>query len=508
MNHFEKFQRTVAIRASLLLVIPGVFSAAMLITSYELTSSLTTAIIAALFVYTISCIIVYRYIFTSTIKPLKMVWQAIWHVSPQKTDVTPPKVDELLFGREMVEAMIMQIYELASSTKQLVNEQNNEVSIEYEKIINSLPLAIFVIDNNQTIKMVNKNASLFTEQDEEKIINRNMHEVLNLSFSTEDTLEKWLSNTDNTITDNHFWENVKLSLPTDKSKRFDISAHYSKNDSSGYELVLGLFEKTNIYSIQEEATSYVALAVHELRTPLTMLRGYIELFEEEIGDQLDDEHKIFMNKMSATSQNLTAIVSNILNISRINENQFNLELQEATWSEVLKEIVSSIELRAQVRNKKLILEVEDNLPTVGIDKISMYEVMVNLIDNAIKYSGQGNEIRIISKLSKDGIVETIVEDKGPGMPANVVSGLFTKFYRSHRSRDTVGGSGLGLYIVKSIISAHGGNVWARSKEGEGSEFGFTLLPYANLKEDQRNGNNDGIVRQANGWIKNHSLYRR
>jgi two-component system sensor histidine kinase VicK len=88
-----------------------------------------------------------------------------------------------------------------------------------------------------------------------------------------------------------------------------------------------------------------------------------------------------------------------------------------------------------------------------------------------------------------------------------MANLFTKFYRDHRNRAQIGGTGLGLYLSKSIITAHGGNIWVKSKEGQGSTFGFTLLPYAKLTEGQKSGNAE-LVRGAHGWIKNHSLYRR
>jgi signal transduction histidine kinase len=93
------------------------------------------------------------------------------------------------------------------------------------------------------------------------------------------------------------------------------------------------------------------------------------------------------------------------------------------------------------------------------------------------------------------------------MPTNVVSNLFERFYRSHHSKIDVGGTGLGLYLCKSIVEAHGGNIWVRSKEGEGSTFGFTVKPFSAVDEEQKNGDNTDIVRNAHGWIKNHSLYR-
>ncbi|HZM63807.1 MAG TPA: ATP-binding protein, partial [Candidatus Saccharimonadales bacterium] len=82
-----------------------------------------------------------------------------------------------------------------------------------------------------------------------------------------------------------------------------------------------------------------------------------------------------------------------------------------------------------------------------------------------------------------------------------------KFYRSHRSKEQVGGTGLGLYLSKAIVEAHGGHIWVQSKEGQGSVFGFTVVPYAQLAETSKAGDNKDIVRGAHGWIKNHSLYR-
>jgi two-component system sensor histidine kinase VicK len=90
----------------------------------------------------------------------------------------------------------------------------------------------------------------------------------------------------------------------------------------------------------------------------------------------------------------------------------------------------------------------------------------------------------------------------------VLPNLFDKFYRNHRTKTEVGGTGLGLFLCKSIIDAHGGQIWAKSKEGEGSTFGFTLVPYAKLADELKTGDNADITRTAHGWIKNHSLYRR
>jgi signal transduction histidine kinase len=108
-----------------------------------------------------------------------------------------------------------------------------------------------------------------------------------------------------------------------------------------------------------------------------------------------------------------------------------------------------------------------------------------------------------------GFIEISVIDRGIGMPSSVLPNLFHKFYRSHRSRETVAGTGIGLYICKAIVSSHGGIITARSVENEGSTFSFTLPIYDTVAEKLRAGNNSNasLIEHGSGWIRNHSLYR-
>ena len=133
----------------------------------------------------------------------------------------------------------------------------------------------------------------------------------------------------------------------------------------------------------------------------------------------------------------------------------------------------------------------------------------NLIDNAIKYSFEGGVITINASVKGD-FVEVSVEDNGIGMPPSVVKNLFKKFYRSHRSRETVAGTGIGLYICRAYIESHGGTVTVRSRENEGSTFSFTLPIYDTVKDkllEDNQLNSQLISGRNNTWIDNHSMYR-
>ena len=167
-----------------------------------------------------------------------------------------------------------------------------------------------------------------------------------------------------------------------------------------------------------------------------------------------------------------------------------------------------MQLRASTQHRLLTITIPDDLPTVAADRSSIGEVISNLIDNAIKYSFEGGTVTLTAA-QKGDFIEVSVADNGVGMPANVVKNLFHKFYRSHRSREAVAGTGIGLYLCKAFIESHGGTITARSKENEGSVFSFTVPIYATVKDQLLEDGqlNRQLIRKGGGWIKNHAMYR-
>lgn len=442
-------------------------------------------------------------------EPIKALSQAILHVTPGEHGAPAPNLDRVRAARELVTNLSLQVYQLASQSARLPEHPAAAHTDQASAVLDELPIPIFVSDKNQTITYCNPAAGLYLGLQPAEIKGKNMYSVLDMSFSNDQTLDSWLAQSrTNTVTASKQWDRVRLSLNDKNHKQCDLAAYYNQDNPSGAELVLALFDKTKFYSQDDDAISFIALAVHELRTPLTILRGYIEVFEDEVADQLDPEMQDFMKKMQASAQQLSSFVSNILNVARVEEDQLFLQLHEENWEQVLTSILSDVELRAQVEHKKIVAHIEPNLPAVAVDRTSIYEVVNNLLDNAIKYSEGSDEIIVATHVRDDGMIETTVQDFGIGVPQSIIGNLFEKFYRNHRSRAQFGGTGLGLYLSKSIISAHGGQIWVQSKEGEGSTFGFTLQPYAQLAKKEGSRNNKDIVRTAHGWIKNHSFYRR
>jgi signal transduction histidine kinase len=444
-----------------------------------------------------------RLLVLATTQPLRAIWQAIWHISPENTSVPAPDLEHLTHGKEVAATLTREIYTLSSS------KSKTATPAAPASLLELLPVPVIAVDNQRIIKALNRPAADYLTKTSQELVGTPLSNILHLTFPGSTTLDSWLEQqSQQSVSADTMWEEVRLQLPDEQGVRqFDLAAHFSKDDPNGYEIVLALFDHTAHFQDEETKSSYVAMAVHELRTPLTILRGYIEVFEDELSDKLTPELKDFMHKMSASAQSLTAFVSNILNVARVDENQLNLSLHEANWNELLPEICHDLELRAKVRGKTIELMMTPNLPVVAADKVSIYEVVSNLVDNAIKYSGESTRIIIQAGLGKNGTIDTVVQDFGTGIPEGALKHLFTKYYRSHRTKSSVSGSGLGLYLVKAIITAHGGNVWVNSHEGQGSSFGFSLQPFSAVASSPATSS-EGIERHAHGWIKNHSMYRK
>jgi signal transduction histidine kinase len=444
-------------------------------------------------------------------QPMKTVWQAVLHIAPDTANMPAPQLNPHAIGAELVANMVSHVYQLASvveTVEKTAAKQQSSFSSNF--IANALPLPLILLDKSSTVVFANNALLSYIGKNENEVVGQNLYTVLDMSFGSEHTLDQWLENAKaNEPVASKSWERVRLSLPTDNiTKQFDLAAYYNRSNPQGVETMLVLFDHTASYSQDDQALSFVALAVHELRTPITLLRGYIEALEEDLQGKLTPELTDFIHKMKASAQGLTAFINNMLNVARVEGDQLTLKLHEETWADIVQTAVNDVNLRGRVRGVELQTEVAPDLPTVGADRVAIYEVLINLIDNAIKYSGTSKQVKIKAAMTPDGMVETTVQDFGVGIPGPVMANLFEKFYRSHRSRAQVGGTGLGLYLSKAIVEAHGGHIWVRSKEGQGSVFGFTVVPYTKLAEEKKTGDNNDISRGAHGWIKNHSLYSR
>lgn len=510
MDHLDKFVIQVRTQIFVVLLVNNTAIAAVWwLTHSVLHFEVWMIFISITAVSLVSLALIPQFITKFITEPTRLIWQAILHISPDVANVPAPDLNKRGMGHELVAYLASHVYQLASVVTTL--EKTNSATpmdLGRDFVANSIPLPLMVLSKDQTVLFANSAMSAYLERNPKDMIGQNVYSILDMSFNSPETLDAWLANAKtNEAVASKTWDRVRIDVGDYRTRhQFDLAAYYNKNNPDGFETMIVFFDHTKSYGQDDLALSFVALAVHELRVPVTLLRGYIEALEEEMDGKMDGEMADFMRKMSAAAQSLSAFINNMLNVARLESDQMVINIHEEQWPGIVQTAVHDLSLRAKLQGVTITTQVADGLPAVGVDRVGVYEILINLIDNAIKYSGTGKKIVIKSYLTKDGMIETTVDDEGAGIPTSVIPNLFEKFYRSHRSRSQVGGTGLGLFLCKSIVEAHGGKIWVRSQEGRGSTFGFTVQPYANLADEQKTGDNKDITRGAHGWIKNHSLY--
>lgn len=512
MDNFKELRSKISDKLVALFIVTNTFFVFLswIFFQYDVISEFGSIVILSVLVIMVS-IFMGIWFTRYSMKPFEYVRQAIVHVAPGNTNVAAPQLDNVKLGRELVTSLVMLVYQYASKD-QRDNETNEhrKAIVQAANIVSHIPLPLFVFNKEQIVTNASDFGLAYSRVESSKLFGKPLYDTINMEFPSNHTLENWIIDCQkNKVTDTEYWERVRLSLPDeDAIRQCDIAAYYNRDNPSGTEFIVTLFDRTEQYNHDDRSMSFVALAVHELRTPLTILRGYIEVLQEELVGKVDEEMLGYVNKMEASASQLTAFVNNILNVSRIESNEMSMDLIEEDWPSILRAACENAEMRAKAHGIEIEYRIPESLPKAGIDKISMFEVVNNLLENAIKYSPQSKKIVVSTKLDENGMIETSVQDFGLGIPSNVLPYLFDKFYRNHRTKGEVSGTGLGLFLCKSIVDAHGGQIWAKSKENEGSTFAFTIQPYSQLAEELKNSNNKEITRTAHGWIKNHSIYRR
>jgi len=231
---------------------------------------------------------------------------------------------------------------------------------------------------------------------------------------------------------------------------------------------------THEREVDRMKTQFVSMVSHELRTPLTSIKGFTEMILDEDFGEINEEQQEFLGIVEANADRLIALVNDLLDISRIESGRVQLKLEAADVEEMITIVVATMEHLIQEKTQTLEVAIEPSLPFIELDRDRIVQVLTNLVSNAYKYTPASGHIRILVERA-DGFVRFAVADNGFGISEEDQKKLFTRFFRvdSELTRE-IGGTGLGLNIVKTIIEMHGGEVSVDSELGVGSTFAFTI----------------------------------
>ncbi|MEK7517043.1 MAG: GAF domain-containing sensor histidine kinase [Patescibacteria group bacterium] len=225
---------------------------------------------------------------------------------------------------------------------------------------------------------------------------------------------------------------------------------------------------------------FVSLASHELRTPMTIIKSYLWMILEKEGTTLSEKQKIYIDRAYTSTQRLINLVNDMLNVSRIESGRLTLAMKSVDITELINTIY--LEMLPKAQEQKINLEFvkpAEGLPNVQADPERIEQILINLVGNSLKFTEEGQSIKIsLTNNPSDKTVIISVADNGKGIGKEDLPKLFQKFGmigKDYLIKQNSQGTGLGLYISKSLVELHGGKIWAESEgEGKGSRFSFTL----------------------------------
>lgn len=266
---------------------------------------------------------------------------------------------------------------------------------------------------------------------------------------------------------------IRMKEATEKLSKgdFDVRLPYIGKDELGE--LSGSIQKlaNDLERLKNERNEFLASIAHELSTPLTYLIGYTKVaMRKEISEQAREQ---YLSIIAEESERMKELVKNLLDLAKMDENTFTVSKEYFGAQTFFENIVKLVGPSFEMKNIKLILLCENNFQ-VHADSLRLEQIVLNLLDNALKYSKENTEVTLtVRKKEKKTIISVI--DFGIGIPTDEVEFVFEKLYRVEKSRSrSFGGSGIGLAVVKELVEAHGGSIEVKSIYGNGSTFTVTI----------------------------------
>ena len=370
------------------------------------------------------------------------------------------------------EELIIETSELNTSMKRLAESLQDMTSAgemqrdRLQTVIENIGAGIILIDKMGYIHLVNRT---FRKQFKvQKHIY--MHKLYHEAFTHEEIIE---------LIDEIFMTETKvrkfLRLAVDIERRyFQVDGvPILSTDDEWKGIVLVFHDVTETKQLEQMRKDFVANVSHELKTPITSIKGFSETL---LDGAIDDKEALtqFLSIILKESIRLETLIQDLLDLSKIEQQHFKLNIQEANATEIIQEIEVLLKQKAAEKGIDLQVRVPKEPVYVMADPLRLKQIFLNLINNALTYTPEGGSVTITARQRKDSY-EFDVADTGIGMKKSEIPRIFERFYRidKDRSRNS-GGTGLGLAIVKHLVEAHEGTISVHSKQGKGTTFTVSL----------------------------------
>ena len=353
--------------------------------------------------------------------------------------------------------------EMADRVEEKVAELSRERS-QLAAILSSLIEGVVALDDQGHLLFLNPAAERFFGVSSSEIKGRTFLEGLRQS-PLNDVLGHALQQK-HPIT-----QEISVHSPAERT----LSVHAMPVNYGGSQtgVLAALHDITELRKLENVRREFVANVSHELKTPLTSIKGYVETLLEGAID--DPKHnRAFLQTIHEHTNNLSQLIDDVLNLSTIEAQRVSYRFEPVAVKEVVERIVNALEPMAKTKKVSISAVWPEDLPRVRADREKLAQIVMNLIDNAIKFNKVGGQVRIIAE-SNGKELRLRVEDTGRGISPEDLPRIFERFFRGNKDRShEIPGTGLGLAIVKHLTEAHQGTVTAQSVPGQGSTFLVTL----------------------------------
>ena len=228
---------------------------------------------------------------------------------------------------------------------------------------------------------------------------------------------------------------------------------------------------TRFREAEELKSTFISVISHELKTPVALIKGYVGTLRREDANWDREIVKDSLAVIEEETDRLTGLIENLLDASRLQAGGLSISLSDVALNVVAERIAKRFQTQSAIHN--IIVDFPENFPIVSGDETRLEQVLSNLVSNGIKYSPQGGEIRISGQVRQAQVI-VCASDDGPGVAPEDIPHIFDRFYRSSNAKRTTKGAGLGLYLARAVIEAHGGRIWVDPRPGDGARICFSI----------------------------------
>lgn len=398
------------------------------------------------------------------------------------------------FGNIFIDEDILLLERMAKGAAAVINSAESVRAIIKERdeaveTIEALSMGLIMVNARQRITQMNNSALQIFGLSKEALIADNALASVVKDERVRGLLTVALSGVDGDITE-------EVALPDPESPEqmhtFQVQSATVRNDSGEIIGTATIFNDiTELKNVDKMKTAFVSTVSHELRTPLTAIKGFVATLLQDTDNFYDADTRLeFYQIIDTECDRLRRLIDDLLNVSRIESGKsLSMNIGEVNLGNLVEKVIR-IQSASQYKkpNHTLVMDIDPGVPIIQADEDKVEQIFNNLISNSLKYAPKGGEIKVSAKMMSDELVQLSVSDQGMGIPKEQLPRMFQRFHRvDNRDTREIGGTGIGLFLVRAFVEQHSGQIWVESEYGKGTTIHFTLPTTQPEEEEEGSG---------------------